>query len=306
MGSSSTQSNAPWDKARPYVENMMASNYNLYNSQQPQYYRAQYTPDQVYTPQQQTRMSSLQNQISGLSKLPGAGAASPYIDSLRQKLSSLQSQGSPNPASGQRVYNSDTVAGPNAISQEASDALLARARGGSDIQRNMESGVANTLRGDYMDPSSNPWLSRTYDQMAGKVSNNVQQQMMMAGREGSGANQTMLTNQLGQLANNIYGQNYQNERQNQMNLYGQAPGLAQSGYNDINQIGKVGQGLQQYQQQLINADKSAFDYAQNAPFQQAQAYSNLLTGGVGQYGNSNTQNNPGVLGTLMGIMGMMG
>lgn len=70
-----------------------------------------------------------------------------------------------------------------------------------------------TLRGDYL--GSNPALDGMFNTAANSVANKVNSAFSSAGRYGSGAQTSTLTEGLGNLANNIYGQNYQQERQRQ-------------------------------------------------------------------------------------------
>jgi len=126
--------------------------------------------------------------------------------------------------------------------------------------------LSNTLSGKYLDPSTNPWLTKTYNEAAKGVTDQYQTSIapsLMAEGElatggGPGAlanssafNQTQWQNQYGlgqnlqNLATNIYGGNYQQERQNQLTAAGLGESLAGQA-NQINEqnVANTEQGIQ--------------------------------------------------------------
>src|SRR5260221_2618408 len=76
--------------------------------------------------------------------------------------------------------------------------------------------IQDTIAGRYLDPASNPYLAGTYDAAARQVTPRVNSLFEAGGRYGSGANQGVLGQNLADLASNIYGTNYQNERTRQL------------------------------------------------------------------------------------------
>jgi hypothetical protein len=75
--------------------------------------------------------------------------------------------------------------------------------------------IQDTISGRYLDPASNPYLSNTYDYAARQVTPRINSIFEAGGRYGSGMHQGILGQNLSDLANNIYGTNYQNERTRQ-------------------------------------------------------------------------------------------
>lgn len=311
LGGGQDISSSPNDLIKPYVENLYGSAYNLYNNQRPEYYQPTMATVTTDPTQQgaydaakksvssaQAQVDMLTRQLASVSKFaPSAvpaftkalAAAKAKLAQSNQTLSGIQT-------TTQRQYNDALVAGPNALQQEASSALINRAREGSDLYRSASDQMQKTVNGDYLNPDSNPYLSAIYNKGANDITNRVGQQMMMAGRGGSGANQTMLTNQLGDFANQLYGGNYQTERDRQFNATGAAPSFAQNDYNDINQLSQAGKSQQDYQQKQIDADRAAWDYSQNQPFNQLSNYASLLYGIPGsQATNQSTNNKAGAL-----------
>lgn len=84
------------------------------------------------------------------------------------------------------------------------------------------------VNGDYLNPSSNPYLDATYNHAAGILGSGIDSRFSKAGRYGSGAHQGVLQEGLGNLANDIFGGNYQSERARQVAAIGGAPGFLQS------------------------------------------------------------------------------
>lgn len=80
------------------------------------------------------------------------------------------------------------------------------------------------LRGDYL--NSNPYLDATFNRAAGAVTNQVQSNFGRAGRDVRGANaQNVATEGYNNLANMIYGGNYQAERDRMQQIVPQANSL---------------------------------------------------------------------------------
>ena len=100
----------------------------------------------------------------------------------------------------------------------------------------------STANGDYL--NGNPHLSQMFNALSGDVSNAVNSQFSASGRTGSPAHAGVMTQQLGNLGAQIYGQDYARERQNQLSAAGQMPGYTgafgayqDAGYNDLNRLG---------------------------------------------------------------------
>ena len=163
----------------------------------------------------------------------------PYLEDIFRRAEDLYS-------GRQLQYGPDRVAQESGYSGMGRQALGGIAAAGSpgymDAARsNMEA----TIRGDYLTPDKNPFLSQVYDTAAGAVSRNFQESVMptlntrfaAAGRTqgDAGANaqtaaqgraQGELARELGGMAANIYGQNYSQERAAQRAAANFAPQMA--------------------------------------------------------------------------------
>lgn len=150
----------------------------------------------------------------------------------------------------------------------------------------------STINGDYMSPGTNPYLDATYKHAAGLLGDQVNSMFSMAGRYGSGADQQTLGNSLGNLANSMYSQNYQNERQNQLNAATFMPQMSNANMANLGIIGNVGNQIENKQQAFMAQPYNLL----------SQFYSPIVNGtaGLGQQGSQTTPTGNGISGALGG------
>jgi hypothetical protein len=142
--------------------------------------------------------------------------------------------------------------------------------------------LGNTISGQYLNPSTNPYLAGSVNDALGQV------QSKFAGLYGgaAGANvnnsgyQEQLARTLAQTALPAYANAYQQERQNQLSATQMAPSLD---YAQSNALGQVGAQQQQ------------------APWAQLQNYQGALTG---NFGGQGTQQSPYFQNPLANAMGL--
>ena len=132
--------------------------------------------------------------------------------------------------------------------------------------------INSILQGNYLSPTSNPYSQALYNQIAGDVTSGVQSQFSKAGRLGSGANQEVLASELGKVANQVYGDQYNQERANMMNATQFAPQLAQADYTDIQALAGVGQQQEAMDMAKIQDAMSRFDFEQQKPYYKLREY----------------------------------
>lgn len=199
-------------------------------------------------------------------------------------------------------YPGQMIATDSPETQTALQARTSRALYGSPLTAAAQGELTKTLGGQYL--NSNPYLDAMYNQAARNTVNKyneivnpgIDSAFTSAGRFGSGAyaqarNQADRTaaSELGDLAANIYGTNYANERANQIKGMLYAPELANQDYYDINQLSSVGDYKTNLAQQQIEADKAKYDYNAQRDLIALQNYQNLIQG---NYGGTQTQSNP--------------
>jgi len=156
----------------------------------------------------------------------------------------------------------------------------ARAIGGNPLLGSAQTEVNNILSGNYLSPSSNPYLQGMANQVADNVTSQVQSQFTKAGRLGSGANQEILAKQLADSQNRLFADNFAAERQRQFDAVQLAPQLAQSDYDDIGRLGQVGAAREDLEMAKLQDAIGRFDFEQQRPFLKLREYLGTLGANV--------------------------
>ena len=177
--------------------------------------------------------------------------------------------------------NNTYVATP-AETQTALALATNRATAGNPLLNQSQTEAGNILSGNYLDPNSNPYSQALFNQMSGDVASKVNSQFTRAGRFGSGANQEILADSLGNLANQVYGDQYNRERQNMVNATQIAPQLGEMDYNDIQRLNQVGDTREGIEQVKLQDAISRFDYEQQKPYLKLNQYLGALGANVPQ------------------------
>lgn len=208
----------------------------------------------------------------------------------------------------------------NAIANQGINTLTGIANNGMGAASGL---IQDTLSGKYLDPNSNPYLKATYDAAAKGVTSEYQDSvapsLMAEGETASGGgpgalagssgfnqaqsnNEYVLGETLNNLATNIYGGNYQQERSRQM----QAGGLAEQGvsnqlsaaglipstqsalYTPANELTASGAAQQQQAQNILNTTSQNARDSALWPGQQFQGLANILATLAGNAGSQVT------------------
>lgn len=182
-----TQNSSPWVGAQPYLTDLMSKAQQTYDASQGQ---NQMPP--TYAGPSDTTQNALQGIINR------AQVGSPLIGAADQSLTNLlKPQISPGTETLQNLQG-----GYNDPGQQ-----LTQAGAGS----NNALDAATKVLGSNTGP--NPYLDQMFSAEAAPVTDAVNAQAGLAGRTGSGADQQLLTRNLGQLAGQVYGSNYLGEQQ---------------------------------------------------------------------------------------------
>lgn len=157
--------------------------------------------------------------------------------------------------------------------------------------------MADTVAGKYLTPESNPFLQQTYDVAARNVGESFNTQALPglearfggAGRIGSsnvrsGGYQNAFTQMGGQfsdslasLANDIFGGNYQQERNRQMAAGEMAPALAREDYVNIQASLDAAGATESRQQDRLNEKIQRFEFGQREPWERLGMYNDIIT-----------------------------
>lgn len=112
------------------------------------------------------------------------------------------------------------------------DALFQRGQEGNPLTDQASGLVGQTLQGDFLSPDSNPFLESTFNRAADLTRGRLDSEFAGAGRN-LGAAAPARSEELQTLASNIYGGNFQRERDRQTSAVGQAQGLANDDFANI-------------------------------------------------------------------------
>ena len=112
------------------------------------------------------------------------------------------------------------------------DALFTRGQEGSPLTDAASGLTQQTLQGDFLSPDSNPFLTDTFNRAADLTRTRLDTEFAGAGRN-LGAAMPARSEELQTLASNIFGGNFQRERDRQANAVGQAQSLAAQDFSDI-------------------------------------------------------------------------
>lgn len=247
----------------------------------------------------------------------------PGLANLYSRAGNWMNSSTPN------YYPGATIAPVAPETEQSLNAQAMRARTGNPVINQAQGELTSTIGGDYLGntpasylyaPSAtgemlnaNPYLDRMYDRAANRVGRQFQDivnpaiasRYGMAGRTGSGAEmqaygqaQRELGDTLENLATNVYGGNYaqeralqnqaiagigqdwQQERTNQLRGMLFAPEMAKQDYTDIQMLGDVGAQRQSLEQQRINDSINRWNFEQNKELEKLQQYNTLLQGGT--------------------------
>jgi len=200
-------------------------------------------------------------------------------------------------------YNGDTVAGFAPEQELGFNLGTQRALAGSHTLNAANQNITSTLQGNYLSPESNPYLKNTVNTALGDVQSRINSQFNN-NNFGSSAHQETMQRGLGEQANALYGQNYTNERNNQLQAATQAPGLASSDYQDANYLQGIGAQRQGLANQYLGNSSTQFGNAANWPYDQLSRYSDVVRAGQGVGGTTTTTApNPNQSSTMGNVIG---
>lgn len=218
-------------------------------------------------------------------------------------------------------YPYETVAPFTQDQNAAMDMVRNRSLAGSPVVNAAQQQTLNTINGDYLNPSTNPYLQQTFDQAANRVTDafsrgtaaQTDARFARAGafggsawNEAQQANQQALGDSLAGMAANIYGNNYAQERSRQQQASQFAPNLAAQDYRDAEALLNIGGMQQQLGQNYLTDDLNRFTQAQQYPYQQFAQFGQMFNPALG---SQSTQTLPGVspmAGAFGGALGGLG
>lgn len=230
------------------------------------------------------------------------GPWQPQQQYLLDAFQKAQDQYGPNAA--KTYFPGSTVAPINPAQNWGLQSILGAANGPDTNLQGANSVNLATLEGKYLDPASNPWLKSTFDQAGDAVTRQYMTgtapqtagALAAQGRYASGAysnlasgNQIQYGKTLNDLATNIYGGNYQTERDRQMNAVNQVPTLMQAKYIDPNAVLQAGNQQQTQQQNEYGDVVDRYNYNRDQPMNALNSFLSQIQGNYGQSGTNTSQ-----------------
>ncbi len=220
------------------------------------------------------------------------GPQQPYLTQGFREARELYNTGGP------QYYRGSTVAPLSSQTQQGIDAYTTAARQGTPVADSAQNQINATLQGDYL--NSNPYLDAMYNNAASAVTRNYSEAVApsiaanfgLSGRSGSNmafanamdTSRDTLSRNLGGMAANIYGGNYANERQNQMQAAAMAPQTAALNYFDASQVLDAGRLRDVYNQNVRNDDVNRWNFNQERPWDALARYQQMINGNYGSVG----------------------
>lgn len=222
-------------------------------------------------------------------------AAQPYLTDIMSQAKSIYGSGA-----GREYYPFSTVVPFSNQSEQALtniEALAGQTPGYMDAANNT---LEKTLNGDFL--NANPYLDGIFNNAANKIEDRLNQSAAMRGRTGSGVHQQLLTENLGQLHNDIYGSNYQQERDRMQGSIVAAPALDAQRYAGADRLASVGAARENQAQAQIQDAMNRWDFQNNAMWDLLNKY-NATVQGFGGLGGTQTSTQPSSGGGLGGAIG---
>jgi hypothetical protein len=226
-------------------------------------------------------------------------------------------------AGGPQYFAGDTFVRPSKTTQTGLQALEQRAEQGNPLLGSAQQQLQREISGEFL--GGNPFFQGAFAPAAQAATTQFQKAIgdigsaaSKAGRYNSGAMQNLqgqasnaLAQQLSNTAGQLAYQNYANERQRQAAATMAAPAMAQSDYQDIQNMLNAGQLREGYTGRQLQSDINRFNFQQNAPQQNlatflSSVYGNPLTrqGQQTTSGYQETSNLQNLLGTAATIGGL--
>lgn len=175
-------------------------------------------------------------------------------------------------------YTGDRFASLNPMQTQALESIQQRATGGNPLQQSAEQALQQNIQGG----NTNPFLDSMVKRAQDSVSSQGRSAMIGSGSFGNSGVQEVTERNLGDVATQMYGQAYDQDRARQLQSIGMAPQLQQAGYQDATQLLNAGQIAQNQEQQQQDFNYQQFQEQQNLPYKQLAAMGAPFGSGLGQ------------------------
>lgn len=219
--------------------------------------------------------------------------AMPNLESGMTRTENLYGMGGP------QQYQGNTVVPFAPQTEQSFNMISDRAINGSPVSSAAQNLAVNTLNGNYL--NSNPFLDSMFDRASGAVQNRISSQFGQYGRDVS-ASLPFQQQGLNDLATQIYGGNYDAERNRQMQMLPYQQQIANQPYQDAAMLRGVGSEVEGMAGNIINDNVSRWNFEQQRPELALDSFLNRTMGNtMGSTSVTPQYSNPG-MGALGGAM----
>ena len=176
-----------------------------------------------------------------------------------------------------QAYTGDRFADLNPTQNMGIGMVQNRALMGSPTMTGAEASLNQFIQGGQ----TNPFLDQMVNKAQQSVLGNAATADRRSGSFGNSGLAQSATQQMGDIATQMYGQAYGQDQANRMQAIGMAPTFGNAAYQDAAQLMNVGNIQQQQAQNPLDFGYQQFQEAQNYPFKQLQATGGVLGQGMG-------------------------
>ncbi len=223
-----------------------------------------------------------QTQTTTQNSDPWSGAQ-PYLKDVLSQANSLYNTGA-----GFNPFPGSTVVPFSEQTQGALGGIEGMARQGDTA--NLGATVADfgkTASGQYLG-GRNPYFEENLNKQSEGLATDVQRNVDLMGRRGSGYNVNEVAGAVGDFRNKALQDNYNSERGYQMQAAGMVPGLYQSQYAPAERLASVGAQFEDQSARQIQDQVRLFEGQQQAPWTRLGNYAGLTSGAGSMGGSSST------------------
>ncbi len=201
----------------------------------------------------------------------GGGGSSTTVQSIPQELKPLAEayvgKAIDLGNTGFQPYTGQRYADLNQTQQQGLDAITQRAMAGSQTVNNAEGQLNQIIAGG----NTNPYLDQMVDRAQQNVISNFNTAGVNSGSFGNAGVAEQFSKQLGDVATQMYGQAYDQDRQRQMQGIGMAQQFGNQAYSDAQQLLNAGQIRQDQAQQGLDFAYQQDRERQDLPYRQLAA-----------------------------------
>jgi hypothetical protein len=218
----------------------------------------------------------------------------PYLEKGFQRAEELFNSDVPN------YYPNQTYVPFANETETALQLAKARATQGNPLLNKSQTYADNVMSGAFLNPSTNPYLNNLFNTMSDRVTAGVNSNVAQAGRYGSPAHTGMVADSLGNLANQVYADNYNRERAVMDSMSMRAPALGEMDYNDIAKLQTVGSAREELAERQLGDAMKRFEFEQRKPYEKLREYQASVGG---PFGTSQSTITPMTRNPIMGLLG---